>query len=89
MLLLPLHFSLQIRSLKVFPLYIANMKIKFQGQEHVSPLETFVLDIGDSEVQHLDFGDFWNKLNSPNPSPMAQMINEIDLAYVAVFPISV
>ncbi|KAH9319267.1 hypothetical protein KI387_021036, partial [Taxus chinensis] len=62
--------------------------IKFKGQEHVSPLETSVPDIGDSEVQHLDFGDFWNRLTCPNPAPMEQMINDSGIAYAAGFPIS-
>ncbi|KAH9308895.1 hypothetical protein KI387_036806, partial [Taxus chinensis] len=66
-----------------------NMKIKFQGQEQISPLESVVPDIGDSEVRHLDFGDFWARMTDSNPSPMAQMIHDSGLAFTGGFPISV
>ncbi|KAH9304170.1 hypothetical protein KI387_008574, partial [Taxus chinensis] len=65
------------------------MKIKFQGQEQVSPLESAVPDIGDSEVHHLDFGDFWARMTDANPSAMAQMIHDSGLAFAGGFPILV
>ncbi|KAH9325942.1 hypothetical protein KI387_006120, partial [Taxus chinensis] len=66
-----------------------NMKIKFQGQEQISPLESAVSNIGDSEARHLDFGDFWSRMTDANPTPMAQMINDSGLAFAGGFPISV
>ncbi|KAH9288776.1 hypothetical protein KI387_032893, partial [Taxus chinensis] len=66
-----------------------NMKIKFQGQEQISPLESAVPDIGDSEVRHLDFSDFWSRMTDANPTPMAQMIHDSGLAFAGGFPISV
>ncbi|KAH9320291.1 hypothetical protein KI387_022060, partial [Taxus chinensis] len=59
------------------------------GQEQISPLESVVPDIGDSEVRHLDFGDFWSRMIDANPTLMAQMIHDSGLAYAGGFPISV
>ncbi|KAH9324676.1 hypothetical protein KI387_004854, partial [Taxus chinensis] len=59
------------------------------GQEQISPLESAVSNIGDSEARHLDFGDFWSRMTDANPTPMAQMINDSGLAFARGFPISV
>ncbi|KAH9297360.1 hypothetical protein KI387_029042, partial [Taxus chinensis] len=59
------------------------------GQEQISPLESAVSNIGDSEARHLDFGDFWSRMTDANPTPMAQMINDSGLAFAGGFPISV
>ncbi|KAH9296752.1 hypothetical protein KI387_028434, partial [Taxus chinensis] len=58
-------------------------------QEQISPLESAVSNIGDSEARHLDFSDFWARMEDANPSPIAQTIYDSGLAYAGGFPISV
>ncbi|KAH9317656.1 hypothetical protein KI387_019425, partial [Taxus chinensis] len=55
----------------------------------ISPLESAVSNIRDSEARHLDFSDFWARMEDANPSPMAQTIYDSGLAYAGGFPISV
>ncbi|KAH9290811.1 hypothetical protein KI387_034928, partial [Taxus chinensis] len=71
------------------PLFTVKMKIKFQGHEHLSPLENYMPDIGDIEVQHLDFDDFYGRLACDNPTLMAQTINDSGITYTSIFPLFV